>query len=367
MGLKLRTFSLLVQCSTFVEIQFWHQRQRNLQCIYEQLRESRVRSMASILEITSSAYYVCFKNVFKNVVVALAEAKDIYLHLTPLIKHITQLEETDFSECIPLLAPVMHVVCLIWATCDSYDQVKLITLLKQICNLLIFEAKKFLDPSTLFHSDIDEAMQRVGLCINTMKQFMSLFKIYKLNLGRFFKGREPRLWNFDAKMVFDRLEAFKERLQTIQWFFNTVLEFSKLEKVEIGGIKGRTLSSRVTTVYSEFQQCYSTFAGKSYDVLDPDDLSFLEDFQLFKQKIFEMDMKLSAILCQAFEDCANLESMFKLINIAGCLLERPFIKSEFSKKYLLIVDMLEHEAKLIEVDSRFIALHWLNQTFAGGL
>ncbi|KAH1023596.1 hypothetical protein HUJ04_012770 [Dendroctonus ponderosae] len=339
---------LLTKCNVFIEIQFWSQRQKNLQCIYEQLKESRVRSMASILEKTSSAYYVCFKNVFKNVVVALAEAKDIHLHLTPLIKHISLLEETDFSECIPLLAPVMHVVCLIWATCDSYDQVKLITLLKQICNLLIFEAKKFLDPTTLFHSDIDEAMQRVGLCINTMKQFMSLFKIYKLNLARFFHGREPRLWNFDAKMVFERLDAFKERLQTIQWFFNTVLEFSKLEKVEIGGIKGRTLSSRVITVYSEFQQCYSTFAGKSYDVLDPDDLSFLEDFQLFKQKIFEMDMKLAAILCQAFEDCANLESMFKLINIAGCLLERPFIKSEFSKKFVLIVDMLEHEAKLIE-------------------
>lgn len=125
--------------SMFIEIQFWCQRLRNLQYIYEQLRESRVRSMAAILEKTNSAYYACFKNLFKNVVIALAEAKDIYLHLTPLKRHITLLEETDFSECIPLLAPLMHVVCLIWATCESYDQVKLITLLKQICNLLILE------------------------------------------------------------------------------------------------------------------------------------------------------------------------------------------------------------------------------------
>ncbi|XP_066247509.1 dynein beta chain, ciliary [Euwallacea similis] len=331
-----------------VEIEFWCQRLRNLQYVYEQLREPRVRSMGIILEITNSAYYSCFKNLFKNIVVALAQAKDIYLHLTPLKRHITLLEEMDFSEVLPLLAPLMHVVCLIWATCESYDQVKLISLLKQICNLLILEAKKFLDPTTLFHSDIEEATPRVALCIRTLKQFMSLFKICKLNLPRFFKDREPKLWNFDTNMVFQRLTAFTERLQTIQWFFTTVMEFNKLEKVEIGGLKGRLLSARVSAVYAEFQQCYAIFAGKSYDALDPDDASFEGDFQQFKQRIFEMDMKLSAILCQAFEDCSNLEAIFKLINIAGCLLERPFIKDEFSKKFILLVAMLEDEAKMIE-------------------
>lgn len=206
-----------------------------------------------------------------------------------------------------------------------------------------------MDPTTLFHSDIDEAMQRVELCIKTLKQFMSLFKIYKLNLPRFFKNRAPNLWNFDTNLVFQRFLAFSERLQTIQWFFNTVLEFSKLEKVEIGGIKGKILSSRVTVIFGEFQQCYSIFSGKSYDVLDPDDPSFLDDFQIFKQRIFEMDMKLAAILCQAFEDCSNLDSVFKLINISGCLLERPIVKLEFTKKYIQITDMLKEEARMVEV------------------
>lgn len=123
----------------FTEIEFWCQRLRNLQYVYEQLREPRVRSMGMILQITKSAYYSCFKNLFKNIVVALAQARDIYSHLTPLKRHITLLEEIDFSEVLPLLAPVMHIVCLIWATCESYDQVKLISLLKQICNLLVLE------------------------------------------------------------------------------------------------------------------------------------------------------------------------------------------------------------------------------------
>jgi dynein heavy chain len=95
-----------------------------------------------ILEKTNSAYYSCFKNLFKNIVISLAEAKDICLYLKPLKKHISLVEETDFSECIPVLAPLMHVVCLIWSNSRCYDQVKIIVLLKQICNLLIQEVSR---------------------------------------------------------------------------------------------------------------------------------------------------------------------------------------------------------------------------------
>lgn len=332
-----------------VELQFWTLRLRNLQYIYEQLKDARVRSMAVILEKTNSAYYSCFRNLFKSTVLALAEAKDICIHLKPLKKYIRQLQETEFSDCMVIFPSLMHVVCLIWYCSKYYDQVKIIVLLKQICNLLIQEAKKFLDPTTLFHSDIDEAMQRVQVSIKILKQFYNVFSGYKENLGSLMKDREPELWNFHPTTVFQRFFAFIERLNTIQWFFNTILEFSKLEKVEIGGFKGRILSAKVVGVFGEFQQCFSVFSGKSYDVLDPDDDSFMVDFENFKQKIFEMDLKLAAILCQAFEDCSNLESIFKLINIVGSVLDRPLIKKEFTSKYSRILTMLSDEICTAEV------------------
>lgn len=132
-------------------------------------------------------------------------------------------------------------------------------------------------------------------------------------------------------------------MHTIQWFFYTVIEFLKLEKVEIGGLKGRILSGRITAVSLEFNQCFSSFASKSYDVLDPDDESFKEDFMKFQDRILELDMKLAAILCQAFDDSHNLESVFKLISIVGTVLERPKIKEEFTYKYQQILSMLDDE------------------------
>lgn len=40
---------------------------------------------------------------------------------------------------------------------------------------------------------------------------------------------------------------------------------------------------------------------------------FIEDYDNFEKKVYDLDRRLGAILCQGFEDCAGLESVFKVI------------------------------------------------------
>lgn len=209
---------------------------------------------------------------------------------------------------------------------------------------MFLKAKKFLDPSSIFHTDIDEAMQRLTLSLSILKEFRTLFDEHKETLDTFFQPPRTYLpWSFHPNAVFERFNAFVDRLHTIQWFFCTVIEFLKLEKVEIGGIKGRQLSGRITAIYLEFNQYFAAFASKTYDVLDPDDNTFNTDFADFQARILELDMKLAAILCQAFDDCHSLESVFKLISIVGSVLDRPKIREEFTNKYSDILTMLDVE------------------------
>ena len=90
------------------------------------------------------------------------------------------------------------------------------------------------------------------------------------------------------------------------------MEFLKLEKVEIGGSKGKILSTKVLTVLNEFQAAFTVFGGITYDPLDLSDESFLHDYNVFKSKIEDLDHKLAAIFIQAFEDCDNLENLYKV-------------------------------------------------------
>ena len=50
------------------EVKFWTERRKNLEGIYNQLRDPRVKRMGEILELSESAYFPCFKTLFRNVV-----------------------------------------------------------------------------------------------------------------------------------------------------------------------------------------------------------------------------------------------------------------------------------------------------------
>ena len=55
--------------------------------------------------------------------------------------------------------------------------------------MIIHQAKRFLDPSSIFHSDIDEAMQRISQTIKILKYFRTVFDEYKDMLAPFFGDR----------------------------------------------------------------------------------------------------------------------------------------------------------------------------------
>lgn len=55
----------------------------------------------------------------------------------------------------------------------------------------------------------------------------------------------------------------------IKSLFKSAVDFLRLEKVEIGGMKGRALSARVVKIYDEFKEEFEKFSTKSYNPLDP--------------------------------------------------------------------------------------------------
>ena len=55
----------------------------------------------------------------------------------------------------------------------------------------------------------------------------------------------------------------------VQEYFQIVIEFLKLEKVEFGGLRGRGLSEKVQEMFTDFSDMVNQLSTKSYDPLDP--------------------------------------------------------------------------------------------------
>nr|P39057.1 RecName: Full=Dynein beta chain, ciliary [Heliocidaris crassispina]BAA00827.1 dynein beta-heavy chain [Heliocidaris crassispina] len=328
-----------------VEINFWKAKCENLDCIFQQLRDPKVRKMKELLERTQSSYLPSFNNIERDVEAALTEAQDINIHLKPLVYQIESMDELEFSDLTPRLAPILHTVCLIWSNSDYYNTApRVIVLLQEICNLLIDLCRTFLDPSEIFKLEPEESLEKVRGALTVLKNWRELYDEHRAKLKDYFKdGKEVKEWEFASPLVFTRMDNFIRRIETIQSLFETNVEFSKLEKTEMGSMKGRMLSQQVEKIHEEFQECAKVFTERPYDGLDPTCQEFLEDYEEFEKKVFDLDRRLGSILCQGFDDCCGLEAAFKMLDCYGPLLDRPVIRNDFECKYPIVLMLYDQE------------------------
>ncbi|XP_022909837.1 dynein beta chain, ciliary-like [Onthophagus taurus] len=332
------------------EVEFWNFRLKSLECIYDQLRDPRVKQMIHYLELTESSYLSCFKSTFKNIVAAILEARDICLYLKPMIKHFLSMEE-DFLENDKYIKPLCHVLGMLWAHSRYYcTSSKMVTLLQEIGNLFIEAVAKAIDPSSIFQGEPEEVLKKLIICIDNLELFTRSFENVRNDLESYFpEDVEFVPWNFHARNVFQRLFDFMTRLNLIRDILETTIEFLKLEKVEIGGLKGRSLSSKVIEVLEDFNLAFKVFPNIQYDILLPEDHNIETDYREFMDKCYDLDRRLAAIFVQALDECINITSFFKFVSICGSLLERPVIAAEIYDKYKVALGYLNEECDTVKI------------------
>ena len=88
-----------------------------------------------------------------------------------------------------------------------------------------------------------EAATRVGLKVQS--DFFEYKRIVSDELP-------DKAWTIPADVVFHRLDQFLERAKDVRSLLDTILQFHRLEKIEIGGTKGKILTESIHVIYTEF-------------------------------------------------------------------------------------------------------------------
>ncbi|XP_032831905.2 dynein axonemal heavy chain 9 isoform X1 [Petromyzon marinus] len=336
------------------ELEFWQSRYADLECIHEQLQSRRVCSMGDLLERTQSTYFPAFKAMIQDVVTALEEARNINSNLKPLKRTMEDVEGAELNEAGPLLAPLMRVVALVWRNSRFYrTPERIVVLLREICNLLIQQARLFINAEEVLKGEAEENLARVREALSILRLFRSVYEEERAALPSLRKGIDDDGgddggggddgWDFPPNTVFSRLDRFAERVTDVEELLVTAVDMFKLEKIEIGGLRGRVLSQRVCDIHQQFQELFGQFAEKTYDCLDVTNEEFEKDVRNFKIQVDDSDRQLGAIFCQAFADALSVEHAFKLMDMFGSLLERPLIADDANVHLPRLVTMFDQD------------------------
>ncbi|KAM7371234.1 hypothetical protein PAMP_010722 [Pampus punctatissimus] len=301
------------------ELLFWKNRYADLEYIYSQLKSSKVKKMEMLLEAVESSYSPAFSNILQDVLAALEEAKDICTYLKPLQRLFEDMESAEFSDVRGQIGPLMHIVCLVWANSRYYNTpARLIVLLQETCNLLIQQARVYVVPEEVLRGEVSESLLKVQTSLEILQLLRSTYEDRKANLVQY-----QRNGSLDILL--------------------TAVDLLKLEKLEIGGVRGRALSQQVQLLHQEFVDTYKSFTEKPYDCLDLSNMEFEEDVREFKLKVDDTDRRLGAVFCQAFDEASGLEHAFKVLDMFGGLLERPLVAEDALARYPLLLSMFDRE------------------------
>lgn len=182
---------------------------------------------------------------------------------------------------------------LLWANSRYYCTSKrIVTLFKEIANMIITACTDSLDPSSIFQGDAEEMHKKVTYCLGTLDSVRTSFEEVRTKLpDYFYEDVEPVPWNFHQKNVFKKLFKFISRLKLVQSVLETAIEYYKLEKVEVGGIRGRMLSQKCADLLEDFNTAYAVFPNIAYDLLDTSDERMAKEHETFFKKVEELDYR----------------------------------------------------------------------------
>lgn len=156
------------------------------------------------------------------------------------------------------------------------------------------------------------------------------------------KSNQPLIkWSFDPDTVFERLNAYLIRLYDVNDIIVAANDFFKLEKIEIGGIKGRYLCERIHLVLSEFHTLYSSCIANHSNMLEPSNNQFKDLKRNFQSNIMVLERKLSQIFMETFVNCNSAESSIKTIEMFGSLLKRPIIHEQVSNQIENVIKIIQ--------------------------
>jgi dynein heavy chain len=333
------------------EVEFWIAKASNLNGIFEQLQSVKVRRVLKILDSSKSTYNAPFAKLCKEVFHARAEANNIVKYLRPLVAWFNGLEnEGEFEKLSNHFRPIMHLLLLVWKSSSYYNTTsRLVIIMRMLCNTIIQQAIRYLNGDAIFDlieaNETSTVVKMLQMLLKVVGAFKSTYFDYKTKAG---VECPDNPWRVQNNAVFVRLDGFLERSHDILDLAQTILQFTKLAKVEVGGTKGKVLSTSVAQIYSDFVQAIDMVRSVGKGILDVDNKEFDDAFYDFRSRMKELDRRLASVLIQGFDDNTTVVGRFRLFDTFDSLIVRPIIADALEKKYLPLIESIKSDVEEVQ-------------------
>lgn len=251
----------------------------------------------------------------------------------------------DLQSTIPAMLYGLFLVTKHSEFFFSPSRVNLVTRL--ISNEVIDQTRQFVQIAEIFTGEPEEAFEKLKTALKMLVIMKEAFDVCK---DKSIESSTDKQWTFDVTVAFSRLDEFILRVKKISYLFETLIDFNKIEKIEIGNSKGRILTTHLMQIFTDFNSRMSSISKIKYDLLDLKEVSFDTDYGVVLSGIEDLEYRIGTIISQAYEDSPCMFSSFRLIESFGALLTRKLVKEDFEPKFYDMLNKFSTDLDIIKTN-----------------
>lgn len=335
-----------------VEIKFWKKKAESLNAVFDQLQGKEIGRVLRTLDKSKSTYCASFAELCKEVYEARLEANSNVKFLSTLEKLFDKLiNGDDILKLKDLFRPILFTILMIWKNSEYYNTPsRIVVLFNQICNALIEQSCRYISGEQIFNFIENEEANEALKHLETIMAVCSKFKVDYFDFKQKTAVDCPaNPWKIQNNAIFLRLDTFLERCHDIFDLTETIIQFTKLAKIEIGSTKGNTLTKSVHRIHDDFEVRVEIMKNVDYDLMDVTKEEFDDLYQDFRHAVKELERRLGSLISIGLEDCSTIYGKFQLLDsFDKKLLNRLIIKDELESKHIDLLQAYHQDLKLVE-------------------
>jgi dynein heavy chain len=331
------------------EIKFWRKRPKNLEVLKGQVDSEEVKIVIDTLRLPSQPFAIQFEAVAAEVADALNLATETDRSLIPLSSFLEQLDSltSDMARLCETFQPIFHLLWLMYSRTRWYHSPRHIcTLVRRVSDFFAAQFATAIDGGSLVSGDPTVALERLEESQAQLNQFTAAYIVFK---ERLLNQEGASSFTLNNQAVLPRFLNLCGRLEELNPIVQTIIEFNRFDKTEVGGIHGHILSPRFVTLLDEFHDVDSKLTGLEFDLLKVSDAQFSAVIKELNVAFLDVDIRAVAIAIWAIQDAASIVSLGQVLSGFNALLRRPFFIDEFQRQYPHIVSLFRNDVQALSI------------------
>lgn len=346
------------------ELSFWISRSQDLTHISHQLQSPDANAILQVLDSVESKFSKAVKALGPALLDGSQEAQNRVNILTILESPCRKLAGLLPSEIPDILLDFIFCIRFIHSQSDYFcTNERISSLTRKILTEIIKQCSSNIQLDDIYHGDVKASIQRLQECIVCGKKWNDLFNRTAVSVNKTLKGKGENLslkgWIPNDSSIFAQLDAFIQRCEDLIQICQSRIQFVDLidlasDKNRVSfrpvfpGTFGDQIENYLQSIKKGFMVQLDKLGNLEYNLLDPQEIGWNEDFNSFKLAVQDLDSSFCKTVTMAMDHPKDVFSSAQLFTRWRRLSYREPIVLFVDKKLDGIRSMIFNEIRTIQ-------------------